>query len=135
MSSPQWPASHPLSLLNFPVAQIAIMSDGIGNSVCVVGTGVMGLMAPKTLPYAGLGARTPPGEADMVTNQEGFDVVAYERRSYVGGLWHATMDKPQASVLPETFTNGSKWLVCRSKFWQNPRVLIEKGLLFRRAIS
>ncbi|KAF2167321.1 hypothetical protein M409DRAFT_66313 [Zasmidium cellare ATCC 36951] len=68
-------------------------SDNLGKTVCVVGTGVMGLIAVKNFV------------------EEGFTVTAYERHAYVGGLWHFTTNETQASVLSGTVTNGSKWLV------------------------
>ncbi|KAK4493929.1 hypothetical protein PRZ48_015115 [Zasmidium cellare] len=71
-------------------------SGNLGLKVAIIGTGVVGLIATKNLA------------------EEGFDVTAYERHAYIGGLWHATDDEAQASVLKGTVTNGSKWLSCYS---------------------
>ncbi|KFZ24877.1 hypothetical protein V502_00651 [Pseudogymnoascus sp. VKM F-4520 (FW-2644)] len=38
----------------------------------------------------------------------GFDVVAYDRNEYIGGLWTVTTDPGKTSVLPTTISNQSK---------------------------
>ncbi|KAL7938320.1 flavin-binding monooxygenase-like domain-containing protein [Trichoderma chlorosporum] len=63
---------------------------GLGNNVCVVGTGVTGLLAVKNLVEQGLNVR------------------ALERNEYLGGNWHHSMDAQQVSALPETRVNMSK---------------------------
>ncbi|KAM0330842.1 hypothetical protein ACHAQA_003797 [Verticillium albo-atrum] len=64
--------------------------DTLGNTVCVVGTGVLGLLAIKNL------------------TEQGLDVTAFERNSYVGGNWHATDDPEQVSAMSQTTINTSK---------------------------
>lgn len=39
--------------------------------------------------------------------EEGFDVVGFEKSSYVGGLWHFTDDKDTLSVLESTSTEAT----------------------------
>ncbi|KAJ6438033.1 ABC transporter [Purpureocillium lavendulum] len=63
----------------------------LGKNVCVVGAGAAGLLAIKNL------------------LERGFEVTAFERNSYVGGLWHFTSDMDQVSALSETRTNSSKY--------------------------
>ncbi|GIZ36591.1 hypothetical protein CKM354_000006100 [Cercospora kikuchii] len=60
------------------------MSGDIGRSICVIGAGGLGLVAAKNL------------------LEQGFDVTVFEQANYVGGLWHATTDPNQTSVLPES---------------------------------
>lgn len=36
----------------------------------------------------------------------GFDVVAYDRNEYIGGLWTATTDPSKTSVLPSEFSSN-----------------------------
>ena len=38
----------------------------------------------------------------------GFDVVGFERHDYIGGLWKATDDPSQTSVLPSKFMTNMK---------------------------
>lgn len=41
----------------------------------------------------------------------GFDVVAYDRNEYIGGLWTVTTDPGKTSVLPSEFSlNGHLYL-------------------------
>lgn len=63
---------------------------GVGNNVCVVGTGVTGLLAVKNLVEQGLNVR------------------ALEQNEYLGGNWHHSLDAQQVSALPETRVNMSK---------------------------
>ncbi|KAM4066545.1 flavin-binding monooxygenase-like domain-containing protein [Hirsutella rhossiliensis] len=60
------------------------------NTVCVVGTGVLGLVAMKNL------------------NEQGLKVTAFEQNDHIGGLWNFTLDKAQLSVMPGTRSNSSK---------------------------
>ncbi|KAH8893690.1 FAD/NAD(P)-binding domain-containing protein [Thozetella sp. PMI_491] len=59
------------------------------ETVAVIGLGALGLVATKNL------------------LEEGFEVTAFERNNYVGGLWHYT-DEDKTSVLPTTVINISK---------------------------
>lgn len=54
--------------------------------VAVIGAGPFGLLGVKNL------------------KEEGFDVTAFERRSYVGGIWKHTQDG-RISVVPNTIFN------------------------------
>jgi len=69
------------------------MSGGLGKKVCVIGAGGLGMVALKNL------------------LETGFDVTVFERASYIGGLWHATTDPDQTSVLPQTRAVLSKYSV------------------------
>ncbi|KAH6607302.1 hypothetical protein Trco_003615 [Trichoderma cornu-damae] len=62
----------------------------VGNNVCVIGTGVTGLLAVKNLVEQGLSVR------------------ALERNEYLGGNWHHSPDAQQVSALPGTRVNMSK---------------------------
>ncbi|KAL7938595.1 flavin monooxygenase-like protein [Trichoderma chlorosporum] len=57
--------------------------------VAVVGLGAMGIVAVKNL------------------LEEGFDVVGFERSSYIGGLWHFTEDEDTLSIIESTRVNVS----------------------------
>ena len=62
-------------------------------TVAVIGAGPAGLVALKNL------------------LEEGFEATAFDKNSYVGGLWHyTTQDK--TSVLSTTVVNISKERVC-----------------------
>jgi dimethylaniline monooxygenase (N-oxide forming) len=61
-----------------------------GNNVCVVGTGVTGLLAVKNLVEQGLSVR------------------ALEKSENLGGNWYHSMDTEQVSALPEMKVNISK---------------------------
>ncbi|PTB70461.1 FAD/NAD(P)-binding domain-containing protein [Trichoderma citrinoviride] len=63
---------------------------GVGNNVCVVGTGVTGLLAVKNLVEQGLNVR------------------ALEQNEYLGGNWHHSVTAQQVSALPEMKVNMSK---------------------------
>ncbi|KAH8900470.1 flavin-containing monooxygenase-like protein [Thozetella sp. PMI_491] len=65
--------------------------------VGVIGAGALGLMAVKEF------------------LQEGFDVIAFETRPYVGGLWKDT-DDDTLSVGPKTIFNTSKFRAAISSF-------------------
>lgn len=65
----------------------------LGQNVCVIGAGVIGLGATKNL------------------IEEGFQVTTFERHTWVGGNWHATDDEEQTSVLPWTTSQVSKQAV------------------------
>lgn len=67
-----------------------------GNNVCVVGTGVTGLLAVKNLVEQGLSVR------------------ALEQSESLGGNWCHSMDTEQVSALPETRVNISKETVSGS---------------------
>ncbi|KAH9212595.1 flavin-binding monooxygenase-like-domain-containing protein [Leptodontidium sp. 2 PMI_412] len=66
-------------------------SGGLGKRVAVVGAGPLGLVATKNL------------------TEEGFEVTAFERAGSLGGLWRQTSNTQHTSVLPNTFTNTSKY--------------------------
>jgi hypothetical protein len=40
----------------------------------------------------------------------GFDVVAYDRNEYIGGLWTVTTDPSKTSVLPSEFSSNRYFL-------------------------
>jgi hypothetical protein len=67
-----------------------------GNNVCVVGTGVTGLLAVKNLVEQGLSVR------------------ALEQSENLGGNWYHSMDTEQVSALPEMKVNMSKETVSGS---------------------
>ncbi|KAF1851377.1 FAD/NAD(P)-binding domain-containing protein [Cucurbitaria berberidis CBS 394.84] len=67
------------------------------TTVAVVGLGPAGLVALKNL------------------TEEGFDVIAFDRNSYVGGLWQYT-NKDQTSVMDSTIVNISKERGCFTDF-------------------
>nr|OQO16618.1 hypothetical protein B0A51_14119 [Rachicladosporium sp. CCFEE 5018] len=73
-------------------------SDGLGKSICVIGAGAFGLTAVKNFV------------------EEGFEVTCFERNSYIGGLWHSTLDPTQTSTLIGTVSNVSKHLAAYSDF-------------------
>ena len=62
----------------------------LGNEVCVVGTGVLGLLAIKNL------------------LEQGLQVTAFERNEYLGGTWHASQNPEQVSALALTTANTSR---------------------------
>lgn len=66
-------------------------SAGLGMRVGIIGAGPLGLAAAKNL------------------DEEGFKVTVFERAEGVGGLWRQTTNTQQTSVLPQTFTNTSKF--------------------------
>lgn len=61
--------------------------------VGIIGAGPLGVVAAKNLA------------------EEGFEVTVFERAEGVGGLWRQTTDTKQTSVLPNTYTNTSKFTV------------------------
>ncbi|CAM1508216.1 Fc.00g050640.m01.CDS01 [Cosmosporella sp. VM-42] len=69
---------------------MATLNKGIGNEVCVVGTGVLGLLAIKNL------------------LEQDLQVTAFERNEYLGGTWHASQNPEQVSALPLTTANTSR---------------------------
>ena len=69
---------------------MASQNSVIGNRVCVVGAGMIGLVATKNL------------------LEQGLEVTTFERNGYVGGTWHASLDTTQTSALPITTANVSK---------------------------
>lgn len=68
-------------------------SHKAGSDVCVIGSGVLGLLALKNL------------------LEQGLDVTAFERNDYVGGNWHASQDPDQTSALTGTTANTSRHCV------------------------
>ncbi|KAI0868985.1 FAD/NAD(P)-binding domain-containing protein [Hypoxylon argillaceum] len=69
-----------------------------GIRIAVIGLGPAGLTALKSL------------------REEGFSVVAFERRSEIGGLWSFSNDTKYTSVLKETVCNISKFVSGFSDF-------------------
>ncbi|KAF4970636.1 hypothetical protein FSARC_2417 [Fusarium sarcochroum] len=61
-----------------------------GSDICVIGSGVLGLLALKNL------------------REQGLDAIAFERHDYVGGTWHASTNTEQTSALAQTTANTSK---------------------------
>lgn len=74
----------------------SIPETHIGNNVCVIGTGVLGLLATKNL------------------LEQGLNVTTLERNEYIGGTWHVSHDSSQTTALSLTTANTSKHCV-RSK--------------------
>jgi dimethylaniline monooxygenase (N-oxide forming) len=72
---------------------VAHGSAGLGMRVAVIGAGPLGLVATKNL------------------MEEGFEVTAFERAESLGGLWRQTTNTQHTCVLPNTFTNTSKFTV------------------------
>jgi dimethylaniline monooxygenase (N-oxide forming) len=66
-----------------------------GKSVCVIGTGVLGLVAIKNL------------------KEQGLEVTAFERNDGIGGTWNPASGKPdQVTATELTTSNTSKQVVC-----------------------
>lgn len=65
----------------------------LGNDVCVVGAGVLGLLAIKNL------------------LEQGLKVTAFERNEYIGGTWHVSLDPEQLTALSSTTANTSRQAV------------------------
>ncbi|KAL6899908.1 FAD/NAD(P)-binding domain-containing protein [Trichoderma evansii] len=66
-------------------------SAGLGMRVGIIGAGPLGVVAAKNLA------------------EVGFQVTAFERAEGIGGLWRQTTNTKQTSVLPNTYTNTSKF--------------------------
>lgn len=66
------------------------MANELGKDVCVVGTGVLGLLAIKNL------------------SEQGLRVTAFERNEHIGGTWHVSTNPKQVTALPSTTANTSK---------------------------
>ncbi|KAM0816745.1 putative Flavin-binding monooxygenase-like-domain-containing protein [Seiridium cardinale] len=62
----------------------------VGDQVCVIGTGVLGLVAIKNL------------------IEQGLDVTAFERNGHLGGNWHVSDDTNQVTATAMTTANTSK---------------------------
>ncbi|KAM0546701.1 hypothetical protein ACHAPJ_010738 [Fusarium lateritium] len=62
----------------------------LGSDVCIIGTGVLGLLALKNL------------------REQGLDAIAFEKNNYVGGTWHASANTEQTTALSQTTANTSK---------------------------
>ncbi|KAK3935184.1 flavin-binding monooxygenase-like-domain-containing protein [Diplogelasinospora grovesii] len=73
-------------------------SAGLGMRVGIIGAGPLGVVAAKNLA------------------EEGFEVTVFERAEGVGGLWRQTTNTQQTSVLPNTFTNTSKFTGAMADF-------------------
>lgn len=70
----------------------------IGNDVCVVGAGVIGLVTTKNL------------------LEQGLNVTTFERHAWLGGTWHVSQDGGQTTALEQTRLNTSKQAVSLSSF-------------------
>ena len=77
---------------------MASAKETVGNDVCVVGAGALGLMAIKNL------------------TEQGLNVTAFEHNDYVGGLWQYNLDSDRTTVLPGTKLITSKDSVCMSRW-------------------
>ncbi|KAJ3496335.1 hypothetical protein NLG97_g2733 [Lecanicillium saksenae] len=73
-------------------------ADRIGQRVCVIGAGAIGLVAVKNL------------------KEQGLQVTAFERNLYVGGNWHVSNDTTQVSALPQTRLMSSKYWTAFTDF-------------------
>ena len=67
------------------------MADG--GQVCIIGAGMLGLLAAKNL------------------LEKGLEVSIYTKDGYVGGLWHYSDDPEKTTALPSTSANTSKHIV------------------------
>lgn len=67
--------------------------SGLGSSVCVVGAGILGLVATKNL------------------LEQGLNVTAFTKDDSTGGLWHVSDDKEKTTAIYQTSTNTSKQAV------------------------
>ncbi|RSL89192.1 hypothetical protein CEP51_001371 [Fusarium floridanum] len=65
-------------------------SQQVGSDVCVIGTGVLGLLALKNL------------------LEQGLNATAFERNEYIGGTWHASLNPGQTTALTGTTLNTSR---------------------------
>ena len=72
---------------------MASTMQGLGKDVCVVGTGVLGLLAIKNL------------------KEQGLEPTALERNDFIAGNWHVS-DRDQTSVVEATTLNTSTQVVC-----------------------
>lgn len=70
----------------------------LGNRVCVLGAGPIGLVATKNL------------------SEQGLHVTTFEKSDHIGGIWHPS--KTGLSVLPITSKNTSKQ--CVSRLYSHP---------------
>lgn len=66
----------------------ASTATGLGKDVCVVGTGVLGLLAIKNL------------------KEQGLQPTALERNDFIAGNWHVSQ-RDQTSVVEQTTLNTS----------------------------
>lgn len=73
------------------------MQDRPAPRVAVIGLGACGLVTLKNLLEAG------------------FDATGFDRNNYIGGLWRFSYEN-KTTVLPTTYANGSKQLVCYTDF-------------------
>ncbi|KAG5753746.1 hypothetical protein H9Q70_003623 [Fusarium xylarioides] len=62
----------------------------LNSDICVVGAGLLGLLALKNL------------------REQGLNATAFERQEYVGGTWHASNNIEQTTALEYTTANTSK---------------------------
>lgn len=71
--------------------EMATMGSRVNpQSVCVIGSGVLGLVATKNLV------------------EQGLEVQILEKNGYIGGIWHVTEDIRQTSALSGTRAQFSK---------------------------
>ncbi|KAI1839941.1 hypothetical protein JX266_013859 [Neoarthrinium moseri] len=70
----------------------------IGSRVCIIGTGVLGLVALKNL------------------KEQGLEVTALERNDYLGGNWHVSEKIDQVTATTLTTANISKHTNCFTDF-------------------
>lgn len=64
--------------------------EQLGPEVCVIGTGVIGLVTIKNL------------------LEQGLHVTAFERHEHIGGTWYVSEDGKQTTALEQTKFNTSK---------------------------
>ncbi|KAH6892317.1 flavin-binding monooxygenase-like-domain-containing protein [Thelonectria olida] len=70
----------------------------VGDEVCVIGAGVVGLVATKNL------------------LEQGLKVTTFERHEWLGGTWHVSQDGEQTTALEQTRLNTSKQASSYSDF-------------------
>ncbi|KAH6648794.1 flavin-binding monooxygenase-like-domain-containing protein [Truncatella angustata] len=81
-----------------------------GDHVCVVGTGVLGLVAIKNL------------------KEQGLQVTAFERNEHIGGLWHVSDNQDQVTATSMTTANTSKHTVSGAPSLMVQHVMIQDDL-------
>ncbi len=83
-----------------------------GVRIAVIGLGTNNSRLPCTRPSRANPRLGPAGLTALKTlREEGFNVVAFERRDEIGGLWAFSDDAGYTSVLKETVCNVSKFVV------------------------
>ena len=85
-----------LFLLTVSVFDPSPPAKMVGNNVCIVGAGLVGLLATKNL------------------KEQGLEVTTFTKDDYIGGLWHMSNDPEKTTALRQTSSNTSKHTVSAS---------------------